>query len=58
MMKKFKGTAVRRFFFDEGGTLSEMFALMKGEFRPGHWGVFHVAHFSVGVGGVVHSSEL
>lgn len=58
MMKKFHGQAVKRFFFDEGGTWNEMFALMRGEFRPGHWGVFHLAHFTVGPGGAVHSTQL
>ena len=48
MMKKFRGEAVKRFFFDEGGSWHDMFALMRGELRPGHWGVFHVARFDVG----------
>ena len=51
MMKKFKGQAVKRFFFDEGGEItsgrrpsySHVF-----QYRPGRWGVIHVAKFRLG----------
>uniref|UniRef100_A0A7S0JAR1 Methyltransferase domain-containing protein n=1 Tax=Calcidiscus leptoporus TaxID=127549 RepID=A0A7S0JAR1_9EUKA len=48
MMRRFRGHAVKRVFFDEGGTWQDMFKLMRTEFRPGHWGVFHLAHFYIG----------
>ena len=52
------GTAVKRVFFDEGGTWQTQFQLMRREFRPGHWGVFHLAHFLIGVGGAVTTEQL
>ena len=48
MMRKYRGSAVRRLLFDEGGSWQDMLKLMRAEFRPGHWGVFHIAHFTVG----------
>lgn len=57
MMHAFRGYAVKRLFFDEGGTWKDMFRLMRTEFRPGSWGVFHLAHFTVGVGGTVRSDH-
>ena len=58
MMKRFRGMAVQRLFFDEGGTWQDMFSLMNHEFRPGHWGVFHLAHFTIGAGGAAHTSTI
>ena len=42
----------------QGGDWSDMFSLMKAEFRPGHWGVFHLAHFTIGAGGAVTTEDL
>jgi hypothetical protein len=58
MMRRFRGHAVKRLFFDEGGSWKDMFRLMRTEFRPGSWGVFHLAHFTVGAEGAVRSEQL
>uniref|UniRef100_A0A7S4EVR0 Uncharacterized protein n=1 Tax=Chrysotila carterae TaxID=13221 RepID=A0A7S4EVR0_CHRCT len=49
---------VKRILFDEGGTWENMFKLMHRDFRPGHWGVFHLAHFKVGAAGTFRMAEL
>eukprot|EP00967_Tisochrysis_lutea_P142506 scaffold263381_cov32-Tisochrysis_lutea.AAC.1 len=58
MMHRFKGHAVKRLFFDEGGTWKDMFRLMRVEFRPGNWGVFHLAQFTIGAGGAARLDQL
>ena len=35
MMRRFRGHAVQRLFFDEGGTWRDVLPSMQSEFRPG-----------------------